>query len=72
MGGNLREARGIDSEVAFFKRDPGDRRINADGRYHGRLRLPCDNSNDLESRTTDVQRRLRSLEAVSNCFPSFA
>ena len=32
--------------------------------------LPCDNSNDLESLTTDVQRKLRSLDAVSNCFPS--
>ena len=31
--------------------------------------LPCDNSNDLESLTTDVQRKLRSLDAVSNCFP---
>jgi hypothetical protein len=28
--------------------------------------LPCDNSNDLESLTTDVQRKLRSLDAVSN------
>ena len=32
--------------------------------------LPCESSNDLESLTTDVQRKLRSLDAVSNCFPS--
>ena len=31
---------------------------------------PCDISNERESLTTDVQRRLRSLDAVSNCFPS--
>ena len=52
MGGNFREARGIDNEVAFLSREP------------------CESSNDLESLTTEVQRRLRSREAVNSCFPS--
>jgi len=29
MGGNLREARGIESEVAFFNSDPKEEKINA-------------------------------------------
>ena len=34
------------------------------------LAIPWESSNDRGSRTTEVQRKLRSLEAVSNCFPS--
>jgi len=32
--------------------------------------IPWDISNDLESLTTEVHLRLRSLDAVRSCFPS--
>ena len=70
IGGNFNDARDLESTAAFLTREPI-------ASQHQRLRLsammshlPCDSSNDLESRTTEVHRKLRSTEAVSNCLPS--
>lgn len=70
IDGNFNDARDLDSIAAFLMRDPTASR-------HQGLRLPAvisclpwDISNDLESRTTEVYRKLRSAEAVNNCLPS--
>lgn len=70
IGGNFNDARDLESAEAFLTREPTASRCQ-------RLRSPAvtshppwDISNDLESRTTEVYRKLRSAEAVNNCFPS--
>jgi len=59
---------GIESEVAFLAKEP-DHLCQCQEVPEIR-NLPCESSNDLESRTTEVHLKLRSLEAVSSCFPS--
>ena len=67
-GGNLSEAIGIEREVAFLAKEPDPPcQLQKASRVES---LPCESSNDLESRTTEVHLRLRSLEAVKSCFPS--
>jgi hypothetical protein len=69
-GGNLREAMGIEREVAFFANEPnGIVNMTDEGNKSVKC-LPCESSNDLESLTTEVHLRLRSLDAVNSCFPS--
>lgn len=63
---------GIERLLAFFAMDP--KRSMSSVVRHRRLNdmndKPWLNSKLLESRTTLVQRKLRSLDAVSSCLPS--
>jgi hypothetical protein len=69
MAGNFNEANGTDSVDAFLAMDP----VFIQPLSIDRLEIcsPCDISKERESLTIDVQRKLRSLDAVSSCLPSF-
>jgi hypothetical protein len=69
MEGCLSEVSGTDNVVAFLAKEPRDSGSTRDvlAKEAGK---PWDSSNDRESRTTEVHRRLRSLDVVSSCLPS--
>lgn len=71
IGGSLRDAMGIDRLVAFFASEP----ISIAQHMPPKdtcicVFIPWLSSKLLESRTTLVHLRLRSLDAVRSCLPS--